>query len=161
MDELKQWKIPSARLQLAAEDSEIEKGVFRIEDNGLGQWQQAITYFVKSLFIRKHKIKCEMKPETIMIKVENSLSGNNYRESTTPLPVHDSDEESDSALRLSHTLHQLGIVHENLADYREAMICYEEAWFIRKLHLTRDHVIMAQSLCRIGNLKLLIVKTTL
>mmetsp|Transcript_8204 Transcript_8204/g.11957 ORF Transcript_8204/g.11957 Transcript_8204/m.11957 type:complete len:175 (+) Transcript_8204:540-1064(+) len=93
LDELKQWKICSACLQLAAEDSEIEKGAFRIEDNGLGQWQEAITYFVKSLFIRKHKIKCEMKPETIMIKVENSLSGNYYRESTTPLPVHDSDEE--------------------------------------------------------------------
>jgi len=91
----------------------------------------------------------------MMIEVDDSLSDNYYRESATPLPVHDSDKESDSALRLSYTLHQLGIVHENLADYREAMICYEEAWFIRKLHLTRDHVIMAQSLCRIGNLKLL------
>ncbi len=46
-------------------------------------------------------------------------------------------------------------MHENLGDIREAMICYEEAWFIRKLHLTRDHVIVAQSLCHIGNLKLL------
>ena len=62
----------------------------------------------------------------MMIEVDDSLSDNSYRESTTPLPGQYSDEETDSALRLSHTLHQLGVVHENLADYGEAMICYEE-----------------------------------
>ena len=60
--------------------------------------------------------------------------------------------EVDYALRISHALHQLGIKHENLKDYRDAVICYGEAWFIRKLRLTRDQ---AQSLCRIGNLKVI------
>jgi hypothetical protein len=87
---------------------------------------------------------------------DDSLSDSYYHESVnTHLLLHDSNEESDSALRLSHTLHQPGIVHENLGDYREAMICYEEGWLICKLHLTRVHVIMPQSLYRIKNLKLL------
>jgi len=124
----------------------------------LHRWEDAKRFFVKSLHIRRQRDIEERKSDNALFVEadDDSLSDSYYRESVnTPLPVHDSNDESDSALRLSHTLHQLGIVHENLGDYREAMICYEEAWFIRKLHLTRDHVIMAQSLCRIGNLKLL------
>jgi len=42
----------------------------------LGQWEEAKTYFVNSLFIRRHKIKSEMKPEIMMIEVDDSLSDN-------------------------------------------------------------------------------------
>ena len=117
----------------------------------LDHWSDAKEAFQKSLKLRKQKCQKNGKQregKNLFTQVF-AVDGDAY------VNLNMKDEEQDFSIKVADANHHLGTALENLGDYQEAMICYEEAWFLRKLHLSRDHISMAQSLSAIANLKVI------